>query len=140
MESIEVFWCIFGLIIGFVCCHFAYKETEYDGNDQGYSEGQHERDTDIRIYIPERIRSRSCNHGRDQRLEPEEKAIVLKVILHDYGRTLTPHEKEVLQAIMDEAIEEEDREETIDPEGTFQKLDEAVTKLEDLTIRTRGTK
>lgn len=34
MELIWMGWCIFGLIMGFVCCHLAYKGTEDEGMDQ----------------------------------------------------------------------------------------------------------
>ena len=135
MELIEVFWCMFGLIMGFVCCHLAYKGTEDDGDNQRHSEGELDRDNDVRIYLPVRIRSGRSNNGRNQRMEPEEKAIVLNVILHDYSRTLSAHEKEALEAIKAELEEKIEPEEAVSAEGAMQGLDRAVERLNDLTAR-----
>lgn len=139
MELIEVFWCIFGLIMGLVCCHLAYKGTEEEENVGSVCRpDQRElgRDTDMRIYIPERNRPRSINHGRVKQLGAEEKAIVLRVILHDFSRTLSVHEKEVLEALRNEQEEKvEPEEDAISAEGAMQRLDRAVKRLNDLTAR-----
>ena len=129
MELIGVFWCIFGLIIGFICCHFAYKGTEDVGDNQGDSERELDRDSDVRIYVPNRIRNRRGNNGRNRPLGAEEKAIVLKAILHDFNKMLTPYEKEVLEAIADEQQDETDEEEDIDVDGALQGLDQAVERF-----------
>ena len=129
MELIEVFWCMFGLIIGFICCHFAYKGTEDVGDNQGDSERELDRDSDVRIYVPNRIRNRRGNNGRNRPLGAEEKAIVLKAILHDFNKMLTPYEKEVLEAIADEQQDETDEEEDIDVCGALQGLDQAVERF-----------
>ena len=128
MELIEVFWCIFGIIMGFICCHFAYKGTEDVGDNQRDSERELDRDSDVRIYVPNRIRSRRGDNGRNKPLGAEEKAIVLKVILHDFDKMLTPREKEVLEAIADEQQDETD-EEDVDVDGAFQGLDQAVERF-----------
>lgn len=140
MELIEVFWCMFGLIIGFICCHFAYKGTEDVGDNQRDSERELDRDSDVRIYVPNRIRSRRGDNGRNKPLGAEEKAIVLKVILHDFDKMLTPCEKEVLETIADEQQEEADEEEDIDAGGAFQRLDQAVERLGEAMRIWRGMK
>ena len=137
MELIEVFWCMFGLIMGFVCCHMAYKGTEDDGDNQRHSEGELDRDNDVRIYLPVRIRSGRSNNGRNQRMEPEEKAIVLKVILHDYQRTLSPGEKRALQEMIEDLDADCDPEHT---DGILKGLDEAVGRFDKLTRLWRGEK
>lgn len=138
MELIEIFWCMFGLIMGFVCCHLAYKGTEEEnnvGNIRRPDQRELERDTDMRIYVPERDRPRSIDHGRVKQLGAEEKAIVLNVILHDYSRTLSAHEKEALEAIKAELEEKIEPEEVVSAEGAMQGLDRAVERLNDLTAR-----
>ena len=137
MELIEVFWCMFGLIMGFVCCHLAYKGTEDDGDNQRHSEGELDRDNDARIYLPVRIRSGRSNNGRNQRMEPEEKAIVLKVILHDYQRTLSPGEKRALQEMIEDLDADCDPEHT---DGILKGLDEAVGRFDKLTRLWKGEK
>ncbi len=137
MELIEVFWCMFGLIMGFICCHMAYKGTEDDGDNQRHSEGELDRDNDVRIYLPVRIRSGRSNNGRNQRMEPEEKAIVLKVILHDYQRTLSPGEKKALQEMIEDLDTDCDPEHT---DGILEGLDEAVGRFDKLTRLWRGEK
>ena len=137
MELIEVFWCMFGLIMGFVCCHMAYKGTEDDGDNQRHSEGELDRDNDVRIYLPVRIRSGQSNNGRNQRMEPEEKAIVLKVILHDYQRTLSPGEKRALQEMIEDLDADCDPEHT---DGILKGLDEAVGRFDKLTRLWKGEK
>ena len=137
MELIEVFWCMFGLIMGFVCCHMAYKGTEDDGDNQRHSEGELDRDNDVRIYLPVRIRSGRSNNGRNQRMEPEEKAIVLKVILHDYQRTLSPGEKRALQEMIEHLDADCDPEHT---DGILKGLDEAVGRFDKLTRLWKGEK
>lgn len=137
MELIEAFWCMFGLIMGFVCCHMAYKGTEDDGDNQRHSEGELDRDNDVRIYLPVRIRSGRSNNGRNQRMEPEEKAIVLKVILHDYQRTLSPGEKRALQEMIEDLDADCDPEHT---DGILKGLDEAVGRFDKLTRLWRGEK
>lgn len=137
MELIEVFWCMFGLIMGFVCCHMAYKGTEDDGDNQRHSEGELDRDNDVRIYLPVRIRSGRSNNGRNQRMEPEEKAIVLKVILHDYQRTLSPGEKRALQEMIEDLDADCDPEHT---DGILKGLDEAVGRFDKLTRLWKGEK
>lgn len=142
MELMEVFWCMFGLIIGFVCCHLAHKGTEDDGDNQRDSEGELDRDSDIRIYLPKRIRMRCGNYGYYKRLEAEEKGIVFRVILHDYDRTLSPKEKETLQKIIEECDEEcelMDRADTEeDAEGILTRLDQAVAKFDEAITKWRG--
>ena len=138
MELIEVFWCMFGLIMGFVCCHLAYKGTEEEenaGSIRRPDQRELERDTDMRIYVPERDRPRSIDHGHVKQLGAEEKAIVLNVILHDYSRTLSTHEKEALEAIKAEQEEKIEPEEVVSAEGAMQGLDRAVERLNDLTAR-----
>lgn len=137
MELIEVFWCMFGLIMGFVCCHMAYKGTEDDGDNQRHSEGELDRDNDVRIYLPVRIRSGRSNNGRNQRMEPEEKAIVLKVILHDCQRTLSPGEKRALQEMIEDLDADCDPEHT---DGILKGLDEAVGRFDKLTRLWKGEK
>ena len=137
MELIEVFWCMFGLVMGFVCCHMAYKGTEDDGDNQRHSEGELDRDNDVRIYLPVRIRSGRSNNGRNQRMEPEEKAIVLKVILHDYQRTLSPGEKRALQEMIEDLDADCDPEHT---DGILKGLDEAVGRFDKLTRLWKGEK
>ena len=139
MELIEVFWFMFGLIIGFVCCHLAYKGTEDDGDNQRHSERELDRDTDMRIYLPQRIRNRRGDHGRNKQLEPEEKAIVLRVILHDYDRTLSPGEKEVLKELIEDLDGESESPEE-NPDGILKGLDEAVGRFDKLTRLWRGEK
>ena len=138
MELIWVGWCMFGLIMGFTCCHLAYKGTEEEenaGSIRRPDQRELERDTDMRIYVPKRNRYGSINHGRIKQLEAEEKAIVLNVILHDYSRTLTEYEKEALEAIKAELEEKIEPEEVVSAEGVMQGLDRAVERLNDLTAR-----
>ena len=53
---------------------------------------------------------------------------MLKAILHDFDKMLTPYEKEVLEAIADEQQDKTD-EEDIDVDGAFQGLDQAVERF-----------
>lgn len=140
MELIGVFWCMFGLIIGMICTHLAYKGTEDDGIDCGDSERELDRDNDMRIYLPSRIRNRWRDHGRTKRLEPEEKEIVLRVILHDFSKSLSPGEKGALQEMIDDYANDsemaEDPEEYID--GVFDRLDAAVSRFDAAVRKQRG--
>lgn len=139
MEIIWTFWFFSGLIMGLACCHLAFKGTEDDGNNQRDSERELDRDTDMRIYIPLRSRGRRSDNGRTKQLGPEEKAIVLRVILHDYNRTLSPGEKQVIEAIIDEKQKEAEQEENeLSAEGAMKGLDEAVKRLDNLTARRKA--
>ena len=139
MEIIWTFWFFSGLIMGLACCHLAFKGTEDDGNNQRDSERELDRDTDVRIYIPLRSRGRRSDNGRTKQLGPEEKAIVLRVILHDYNRSLSPGEKQVIEAIIDEKEKEAEQEENeLSVEGAMKGLDEAVKRLDNLTARRKA--
>lgn len=61
MEIIFVAWFFGGLIMGIVCCHFAYKGTEDDCNNKRQSD----IDNDMRIYVPSRGRGRRGDNGLD---------------------------------------------------------------------------
>lgn len=139
MEIIWTFWFFSGLIMGLACCHLAFKGTEDDGNNQRDSERELDRDTDVRIYIPLRSRGRRSDNGRTKQLGPEEKAIVLRVILHDYNQTLSPGEKQVIEEIIDEKEKEAEQEENeLSAEGAMKGLDEAVKRLDNLTARRKA--
>ena len=109
------------------------------GDNQRHSERELDRDTDMRIYLPQRIRNRRGDHGRNKQLEPEEKAIVLRVILHDYDRTLSPGEKEVLKELIEDLDGESESPEE-NPDGILKGLDEAVGRFDKLTRLWRGEK
>lgn len=97
-------------------------------------------DTDTRIYVPSRVRNRRSDNRCNTPLGAEEKAIVLKAILCDFDKMLTPYEKEVLEAIAEERQDETDEEEDIDVDGALQRLNQAVERFGE-TLRTwRGFK
>ena len=64
---------------------------------------------------------------------------MLRVILHDYNRTLSPGEKQVIEAIIDEKEKEAEQEENeLSAEGAMKGLDEAVKRLDNLTARRKA--
>lgn len=62
-------------------------------------------DSDMRVYVPCRNRSRRRDHRRI--VSHGEKAVILTVLLHTYKNTLTTHEKDVIQLMIDELKEAE---------------------------------
>lgn len=86
MEVWAAFWGTLGIILGFAVG--TTKDGKVDGNDKGQSGDNNVGDSDI----PDRSRSRSCDHGTDKRLEAEEVIAGLQNLRLALGR----REKEYL--------------------------------------------
>ena len=70
------------------------------GNNKDYSTEQLVGSDDNDSISDGRDRNRSRDNRCYKYFGPEEKAIVLKMILNDYKHTLTPHEKDVLESLI----------------------------------------
>ena len=68
--------------------------------DEGHNTTEHGLDNDITIYVPMRYRNRGGDNRQDK-FNEDEIVTVLRVLRMDYRATLTDHEKDIIEFLID---------------------------------------